>query len=534
MPLGRYFGLYVAILCLSALITAERLENVDSQLSRRETENELVATASLLSSKLQAELNTTLYLVAGLGSYISINNGIDAETFELVSKSLFESKAGLVNIAIAPDLVVRHVYPLKGNEAAIGLNYREEPKQREAVMQVIETGLPVVAGPVNLVQGGVAVIARIPVFTRDPNTGVRHTWGIIAVPYDLAFLYEVVGIYDMLETHDIAIRGTDGKGAKGEVFFGDPDLFDKSPILAKVALLSGSWQVAILPKGGWPLRSPGAYWIRGVVVFILILLISIGYLMVKYLRRTEEARVRQVEANQSKTRFYANMSHEIRTPLNAICGMAELIETTSSDTDSRQSASMIRKSGESLNRLLEDVMSLGVLETSENQSLETVEVNVNNLVEDLLPALSIEAQRKGLEIDVSFLRSGEQTFRTEPSMLRQILWNLISNAIKFTSEGRVTLEIGRLASGPLVLTVTDTGIGISPDRHKSIFQPYTQVDDSLSREYGGIGVGLSIVDRMLKRLGGDIRVESKQGRGARFIVVLPPYDPERINIDSKS
>lgn len=267
--------------------------------------------------------------------------------------------------------------------------------------------------------------------------------------------------------------------------------------------------------------APNANWIRLIVIIILALLIILGAMLVLYLLRTEESRIQEAEINRAKTRFYANMSHEVRTPLNAICGLAEILEVSTSEPELKQNAKMIRKSGESLTRLLEDVLSLGRMEVDATQ-MEPKAVDLESFVKQLIAPLAYEAQRKDVQLTVAPMSEASSLFMTEPSMLRQILWNLVSNALKFTDQGKVTIEMGRLPSGQMTFAVSDTGIGISPDRHKSIFKPFTQVDDSSAREYGGAGIGLSIVKRLVEKLDGDIRIESQLGRGARFVVILPP------------
>ena len=521
MPLGRYFALYCAVLCLLALLVVDRLHKVDHALNLTDQRANLLSEAALLASRFESELNSLLYLIAGLDSYIEINEGITKEAFLKIAAQLYAAKPGLVNIAAAPDLVVTYVYPEEGNEKAIGLDYRQSPAQREAVMQVVETGLPVLAGPVQLVQGGVAMVARYPVTVQNEQSGLLECWGVLAAPYDLDALYESVGLYEMSEKYDLAIRGVDGTGAEGEVFFGDPSLFASSPVQFEAHLLSGSWLIAATPIGGWATVGPNVAWINFLVVLILLLLIGLGGLFVLYLRRTEYARIKDTEVIQAKTRFYANMSHEIRTPLNAICGMAEILEMSIEGADAKESVQMIRKSGESLTKLLEDVMTLGRMQMDALE-LEPVGVPLEAFVKELVTPLEYEAKRKEIELRVVFIGGTSDTFRTEPAMLRQILWNLVSNAIKFTEEGRVSIEIGCLPSGQVAFTVSDSGIGITPDRHASIFKPFTQVDESSAREYGGAGLGLSIVDRLVDALNGHIRVESELGRGARFIVILPP------------
>lgn len=525
MPLGRFFALYCAVLCYLALIVSQRLEEIDLSLRQSEMRELTFNQATLLSSRVEAELNTTYYLLEGLCSFIKMNNGISDAEFNQLSEVLFKTKPGLVNISTAPNLVIRQVYPIQGNEKALGLDYRVTPLQRNAVMRVMETGRAIAAGPVDLVQGGRAIIVRIPVYIQSPITQEETFWGIVACPYDLDALYAAVDLKQFGEDYLVAIRGKDALGADGETFYGDAELFEKNPLLQEIKVLSGSWQLALIPKGGWISVGPNYRWILICTLVILSLLIGLGGLLVLYLRGIEQTRFQELEMNRAKARFYANMSHEVKTPLNAICGLAELIEETKNPKEIIDYAQVIRQSGESLNQLLDDVLSLGKREV-EQANLNLEPIHLKQFVDDLIAPLRYQAEQKGVKLVIEPVYERPDGYVSEPSILRQTIWNLLSNAIKFTEEGTVTLTIACLPSGQLTISVSDTGIGISEDRHQKIFEPYSQVDESASRGYGGAGIGLSIVKRLVERLGGEIRVESRLGHGAVFTVVLPPIESE--------
>lgn len=207
-----------------------------------------------LRARIEGVLNGNLLMVHGLSAVIASNPDLDQETFGRIASGMVTERHALRNIAGAPGLVIRLMHPLAGNEAALGLDYRTHPLQRDAAMRAVNSGQTVTAGPLELVQGGEGLVAREPVFLL-PETpgGPRPLWGLVSAVIDVRKLYRLAGVDNLprAEGLSIAIRGRDGKGADGEVFYGDPELFAGSPELISVSLPGGSWQVAARPLSGW-------------------------------------------------------------------------------------------------------------------------------------------------------------------------------------------------------------------------------------------------------------------------------------------
>ena len=230
-------------------------------------------------------------------------------------------------------------------------------------------------------------------------------------------------------------------------------------------------------------------------------------------------------ANRFKSLFFANVSHEIRTPLTAINGFAELLLNPKRTTEQRlDDARVIRRNGEHLLTLINDILDLSKIEAG-RMTVERVHVCPASLVGEVASMLRPRAANKGLKLDVRFDGLIPQSVHTDPTRVRQILINLVSNAIKFTKEGGVTLAVSVQPTitdqRPLLqVKITDTGIGIAPEKLGALFQPFVQADNTIARQYGGTGLGLAISRHFSQALGGDITVTSETGQGSTFTVTV--------------
>jgi PAS domain S-box-containing protein len=211
---------------------------------------EVLHSLTVVRDGLETNLTSDIQLVRGLISVIALTPDLDQRRFDVAIQPLFSGRTQLRNIVAAPGMVIRWAYPIKGNEKAIGLDYRTVPAQFEAVERARLTRQIVLAGPLNLVQGGVGLVARLPVYLQDVS-GQEHFWGIVSAVIDVEKFFASSGLFDDKLPIEIAIRGKDAKGPNGEVFFGRPDLFNANPVLTSIYLPEGSWQIAATPRGGW-------------------------------------------------------------------------------------------------------------------------------------------------------------------------------------------------------------------------------------------------------------------------------------------
>jgi diguanylate cyclase (GGDEF)-like protein/PAS domain S-box-containing protein len=243
----RTLALYVVVVLILDIATCYLVQR-EYKVSRKIN---VTQELGLLRAQIEEKINTNLFIMYGMAAHLSIHGGIENDQFEALASVLLSQSRELKNIAIAPDFVISNVYPLEENRAVLGLDYRKVKQQWLQARAAFTTGQMSVAGPLELVQGGYGVIARIPVFSHE--TG--KFWGLVSSVMDFNLLLKASGFHVHTRNNRIAIRGKDGKGASGKIFKGDPALFTEQydAVLMPIALPTGSWQIAAQPLNGWKL-----------------------------------------------------------------------------------------------------------------------------------------------------------------------------------------------------------------------------------------------------------------------------------------
>ena len=294
-----------------------------------------------------------------------------------------------------------------------------------------------------------------------------------------------------------------------------------SRTMVATALIPQAFYLMLLPVGA--ARAGLTTFETVQITFAGVFMVFVGLTILSHISRlfheAEAARANAEEANEAKSRFLATMSHEIRTPLNGILGMAQAMGADALPTRQRERLAVITQSGRSLLHILGDILDLAKIEAGKLE-LEHIRFDLSDLVDQTQANFRALAEGKGLSFEVTVAPAAAGAWIGDPTRLRQILANLISNAVKFTETGRVSV-IADADDAGLILTVADTGPGVTPEHLPRLFQKFVQADGSTTRRYGGTGLGLSICDDLARLMGGEIQARHAQPHGLVFEARLP-------------
>ncbi|WP_334194621.1 ATP-binding protein [Pararhodobacter sp.] len=289
----------IVVVCLVWIFAESQNRAVYQQAMRQE----VLATTSVLRAHIEGTLTSNIQLIRGLIATLTTEPDMSPERFEELASALADRDSLIRSLAVAPDMVIRYVYPMEGNAAAIGLNYLENETQREAATRARDSGELVLAGPVNLVQGGVGFISRFPVFIPDGTDGGRF-WGLVSAVIEADRFYAATGLVDDALPIQVALRGANATGPRGQVFFGDPAILEQNPVQMPITLPFGTWQISAIPRSGWNLSPPNLWtlrlWLLMGALLIVIPSLTMGRLLDERARnvgRLQQALRRQGETN---------------------------------------------------------------------------------------------------------------------------------------------------------------------------------------------------------------------------------------------
>ena len=490
--------------------------------------------ADTVRADLEGELNQDMYLVSALVAEFAIHPRMTVPQFNRLAREIFARKKHMQKIAIAPGGVIKYIYPLQGNEAALGLDLAIQAAQRDDIRLARQTGDVVFSGPIDLVEGGRAIILHAPVMATVPGgrPGSGGFWGYVSVPLDMDSLFAAAGLSPEVGDMRLALRSLKPDGSADAMILGDRAIFANKPVLLSIHLPQGSWQIGAVPASGWNIMAPDVRFIRISGALIGALLVFASVLVVIYIAALKEAEITAGAASRAKSEFLANMSHEIRTPLNGVIGLLGVLEKKRMSEENKRMLSTAQSSALSLLRIINDVLDVARLEEGRFE-LRDAPFSLKGTVDEVVALMQPAAHEKGLKLAVSYKVAVPLWINADEGRVRQILNNLVGNAIKFTEKGEVSIHVSsRAADGnhiAVTLEVVDTGIGIAPEDQKDLFERFEQVDSSVSKNYQGSGLGLSICRQLVQLMGGRISLDSQPGKGSRFSVNFsaPRAQPQR-------
>ncbi len=498
----------------------------------KEEKLKAVYAAESTVGKVESQLNKYLAESNLVKNIIESGYEVDERHFSDLSSLMQDKQKVIVAHELAKDGIVSQIYPLEGNEEAMGLNMLAHPAREKEANLAKESGQYTIAGPFELVQGGNGVLLFDPIYVAD-EAGENTFWGfsILVLNWD-RFLKEVeIDKLDAASYHYLIWKNGVKPGEKLTIAScSDFDFRDSLEVDCEVP--NDTWHFQIIPKTGWISQSQKIFGIilaaliSGVLTVLYWQYEMQRYKEILYAERIKKTAQRAQEANEAKTRFLFNMSHDIRTPMNAIIGFSNLLEKHLDDKEKvHDYVKKIQLSGSFLLSLINYVLEMARIESGK-ATLRTEVGDAKELLAALEAVFEPTVEKKKLKYSCT-LDVEHEFILCDVTKVHEIVLNIISNSVKYTPEGgSVTTKITELPwkkEGFVAyrILVEDTGIGMSAEYLPHIFEEFTRERTSTESKVVGAGLGLPIVKALVDLMGGNIHVESEVGKGSRFEVILP-------------
>lgn len=523
----------IRIYCLVVGIISFFIVSVCGQLLNRNTVNEekmrAAFTAETTVNRIRSQLNRYLDVSEFFQNIIGSGHQMDSKEFQALSQMISDDSQIIKAIELAPDGVVKDIYPLKGNEAAFGIDMLNSPARKHEANLAMKSGQYTIAGPYELNQGGLGSLLFEPIYITD-KSGEKSFWGFSILVLDWNRFLEELELDKLTDaSYCYQMWKKDGNSGKKTIIAQGGDAIHKGAVQISCKVPNDTWYFEIIPHTGWVTVKQQAL-VFLVAVSIAVLATAICYLMLHRKQReklyTEEIRKsaeKARKANEAKTRFLFNMSHDIRTPMNAIVGFSGLLEK--SLHDEKKSLGYIKKirvSSDILLTIINQVLEMARIESGKI-TLNPESVNIREMVEAMNTVFESSLTKKSLEYQCSLNVVHDQIL-CDKTKMEEIILNVVSNSIKYTNpHGKITVSIDELDSedeknANYKVVVEDNGIGMSQDYLPHIFEEFSREHTSTETRVAGIGLGLPIVKSLVDRMGGTIEVESEEGKGTRFIM----------------
>ena len=498
----------------------------------KEEKLKAVYAAESTVSRVKSQLNRYLAESELVKNIIESGYDIDGEKFSILSQMMQDKQNVIEAHELAKDGIVSHIYPMKGNEEAMGLNMLEHPDRKKEANLAKTSGQYTIAGPFPLVQGGNGALLFDPVYVKD-EAGEDTFWGFSILVLNWDHFMEEVETYKLEDASYQYLIWKNGTELGEKLTIAQSEKFSfKDTLEVACDVPNDTWYFEIEPKAGWVPQSQIAF---GILIAALVSgVLTVGYWQYEmqrykealYAEKIERAAKRAEEASEAKTRFLFNMSHDIRTPMNAIIGFSDLLEKHLDDKEKvHDYIKKIQLSGSFLLSLINYVLEMARIESGK-ATLRTEVGDAQELLGALNAVFEPAVEKKRLKYNCT-LDVEHRFIICDVTKVREIVLNIISNSVKYTPEGgSVTVQIKEIPWEKERWTayrilVEDTGIGMGAEYLPHIFEEFTRERTSTESKVVGAGLGLPIVKALIDLMGGTIQVESERGKGSKFEVILP-------------
>lgn len=498
----------------------------------KEEKLKAVYVAESTVSRVKSQLNRYLAESELVKNIIESGYDIDGEKFSILSQMMQDKQNVIEAHELAKDGIVSHIYPMKGNEEAMGLNMLEHPDRKKEANLAKTSGQYTIAGPFPLVQGGNGALLFDPVYVKD-EAGEDTFWGFSILVLNWDHFMEEVETYKLEDTSYQYLIWKNGTEPGEKLTIAQSEKFSfKDTLEVACDVPNDTWYFEIEPKAGWVPQSQIAF---GILIAALVSgVLTVGYWQYEmqrykealYAEKIERAAKRAEEASEAKTRFLFNMSHDIRTPMNAIIGFSDLLEKHLDDKEKvHDYIKKIQLSGSFLLSLINYVLEMARIESGK-ATLRTEVGDAQELLGALNAVFEPAVEKKRLKYNCT-LDVEHRFIICDVTKVREIVLNIISNSVKYTPEGgSVTVQIKEIpwekeGWTAYRILVEDTGIGMGAEYLPHIFEEFTRERTSTESKVVGAGLGLPIVKALIDLMGGTIQVESERGKGSKFEVILP-------------
>ena len=464
-----------------------------------------------------------------LGNYIIDGSDMDENTFSELAEKIPNEDGVVKAFELAPEGIITEIYPMQGNSEALGLDVLREHERKKDAVLAKETGEYTLGGPYQLKQGGSGALLFKPVYQND-DSGKSSFWGFVLQVIDWDCFMSDINLKSLSEADfSYKIWSYDRSSEDKNILAQSQEDMPEDCLTIECEIPNNTWYFDIAPSNGW---IPVSYWLLAIAAsYIFSLLVATIYYQIsgkkhrekQYAADLKKAAELAKSANEAKTRFLFNMSHDIRTPMNAIIGFSGLLEKNlQNEEKAKEYLGKICSSGNLLMTIINQILEIARIESG-TIALQLKVEDINAVFHTVNTVFEEDIRKKNLQYSAD-LDVYHTFIFCDRVKLQEIMLNIISNAIKYTSDGHaVHVKIYEKDSenprkARFIFTCEDTGIGMSEEYLPHIFEEFSREHTTTENKVAGTGLGLPIVKSMIELMGGSIQVESTQGVGTKFTV----------------